>query len=449
MVLCMECDEAVHGIFTPKRERKTTPHSDFRDMKQRTSNRPLPSLLVALVMGMLGFIQPTNAQVTTTVDCDLIGLVCNVCSQTGMINLYHPGGYLTWPDSTNVMEWEFTDSQGNVLHEETLVDDNFVSFSFDLDLTDTMFVSVLHTNEAAFHDGSSDPWACLIEDYLVWEVSETPFESSGWTLGGSIGVDVSGPASCVDADLIDPFAVCPDIFAPVCGCDGVTYSNSCEATNIGGVTSWEDGPCIVVEYGGCTYPQACNYDSGAGFEDGSCTFPPEACDWPEAWAAGCSYADADNYDASVSVDDGSCTWSPCSTCPEDINGDDAVTVSDVLLLLGAFGTTCTEPPFSPFSLVGRWHPEGFETNTLYEFTETLRYTIYTGDGTFGSIDEAISGPNPWHMEGDTVVIDLSFGNELRGLLEPSCGGQKATISPGGGLFPNVLHREGVDPADCE
>ena len=268
-------------------------------------------------------------------------------------------------------------------------------------------------------------------------------------MGGSIGVDVSGPASCVDADLIDPFAVCPDIFAPVCGCDGVTYSNSCEATNIGGVTSWEDGPCIVVEYGGCTYPQACNYDSGAGFEDGSCTFPPEACDWPEAWAAGCSYADADNYDASVSVDDGSCTWSPCSTCPEDINGDDAVTVSDVLLLLGAFGTTCTEPPFSPFSLVGRWHPEGFETNTLYEFTETLRYTIYSGDGSFGSIDEAISGPNPWHMEGDTVVIDLSFGNELRGLLEPSCGGQKATISPGGGLFPNVLHREGVDPADCE
>ena len=192
MVLCMECDEAVHGIFTPKRERKTTPHSDFRDMKQRTSNRPLPSLLVALVMGMLGFIQPTNAQVTTTVDCDLIGLVCNVCSQTGMINLYHPGGYLTWPDSTNVMEWEFTDSQGNVLHEETLVDDNFVSFSFDLDLTDTMFVSVLHTNDSAFHDGSIYPWACLIEDYLVWEVSETPFESSGWTLGGSIGVDVSG-----------------------------------------------------------------------------------------------------------------------------------------------------------------------------------------------------------------------------------------------------------------
>ena len=52
------------------------------------------------------------------------------------------------------------------------------------------------------------------------------------------------------------------------------------------------------------------------------------------------------------------------------------------------------------------------------------------------------------MEGDTVVIDLFFGNELRGFLEPSCGGQKATIIPASGLT-NVLHREGVDPADCE
>ena len=94
----------------------------------------------------------------------------------------------------------------------------------------------------------------------------------------------------------------------------MTYSNACEATNTGGVTSWEDGPCIVIEYGGCTYPQACNYDPGAGFEDGSCTFPPESCSWPDSWAAGCTYADATNYDVSAVVDDGSCSWAPCSTC---------------------------------------------------------------------------------------------------------------------------------------
>ena len=148
-----------------------------------------------LIVAIFGFGPLSEAQVITTVDCDLIGLVCNVCSQTSMINLYHPGGYLTWPSSENVMEWEFTDSEGNLLHEETLVDYNFVSFDFDIPLTDTMFVSVLHTNDSAWHNGSQNSWACLVEDYLFWEETEViPGVVQGsWALGGSVGVDVSEP----------------------------------------------------------------------------------------------------------------------------------------------------------------------------------------------------------------------------------------------------------------
>ena len=48
---------------------------------------------------------------------------------------------------------------------------------------------------------------------------------------------------CVDDDLIDPDMACFEIWAPVCGCDGVTYSNSCYATYVGGVTSFEEGEC--------------------------------------------------------------------------------------------------------------------------------------------------------------------------------------------------------------
>jgi len=147
-----------------------------------------------LMAAIFGFGPLSEAQVTTGVDCDQMGLVVNVGSLPNSINIYHPGGYLTWPSSENVMEWEFTDSQGNVLHEETLVDENFVSFDFDMPVTDTMYVSVLLTNDSALNNGN--PVACLIEDYLVWEVDTWPNsgeEYGTWTLGGNVGVDVSEP----------------------------------------------------------------------------------------------------------------------------------------------------------------------------------------------------------------------------------------------------------------
>ncbi len=52
---------------------------------------------------------------------------------------------------------------------------------------------------------------------------------------------VSG--QCIDSTLISPGTLCPAIYEPVCGCNGVTYSNSCEAINLGGVTSFTGGIC--------------------------------------------------------------------------------------------------------------------------------------------------------------------------------------------------------------
>ena len=67
----------------------------------------------------LGLSLTTNAQgVITAVPCDMLGMVMNVGSQETSISIYHSGQYMTHPQSENIFMWEFTDQQGNILHQE-------------------------------------------------------------------------------------------------------------------------------------------------------------------------------------------------------------------------------------------------------------------------------------------------------------------------------------------
>ena len=237
---------------------------------------------------ILSFSFITPAQVITAVPCDMLGMSVNVGSQETMISIYHSGQYMTHPQSENIFMWEFTDQQGNIVHQDTLVDESTISFGHSWSLSDTINVTVHFVNDSANTDNwdisqglppNGNSINCLFEDQIYWETGDpTPWGS--WTfIQNNPGVDVYEPPTCIDANQIDPTVFCAEIFEPVCGCDGITYSNSCEATFIGGVTTWEDGPCIAIEYGGCIYPLACNYDPNAFFDDGTCTFPPNDCAW--------------------------------------------------------------------------------------------------------------------------------------------------------------------------
>ena len=98
--------------------------------------------------------------------------------------------------------------------------------------------------------------------------------------------------------------------------------NSCEA-------------CVVIpEVLGCTNPEFLEYDPYATSDDGSCS---------NLLVLGCMYENAINYNPLANDDDNSCEFEEGGNndCPADLDGDGAVTTSDLLSFLAEFGASCS------------------------------------------------------------------------------------------------------------
>ncbi|MEC8361299.1 MAG: hypothetical protein VX002_03275, partial [Bacteroidota bacterium] len=161
--------------------------------------------------------------------------------------------------------------------------------------------------------GCTNPAACNFDEDALLDDGSCEFTSC-------IVVGCTDPMACnYDDNAQYDDGTCTFIPEGACDCDGNTLDalgvcgGNCDADDNG------NGVCDDAEIPGCTSAFACNYDSTATVDDGS-------CDFISCLTFGCTDDAACNYDADAQFDDGSCTYAQfpydCEgACVNDLDGD--------------------------------------------------------------------------------------------------------------------------------
>ena len=280
--------------------------------------------------------------------------------------------------------------QGSVTDYNVTVSDNtgqsgsvsFTVYDCDNEVLGCTDSSAQNFNPTATLDNGTCTYPCsdvtvtiLTDNYpaeTTWTVTDGsgttvmsggPYSTSGTTYTETACLEVG----CYTLNMFDSFG------DGICCAYGVgSYTVTVDGTDVvsGGEfgTSTTENFCVEsAAISGCTSLEACNFNPDATADDGSCILPysevyidedgdgiggsmavADACDpLPENWVlvtGDCNDDDATVYPGAPGtgqgVDnncDGQVTGDEANACPQDLNGDGAVTVADVLLILGEFG----------------------------------------------------------------------------------------------------------------